>query len=248
MSLSDFQSVFDRDDFAWISYSGHLQQLQVIIRRVKVPDGLEDTYKGVIITYIQNLSQFYAWVGGNGIAMLRDGFGALVGILTQTSNLLAELPERRSAISSAMVNKWEGQFWGAVQLFVQGLEKAFDPDLVGETGIGREQIARYILDKVVGLGRKYNFNSRGYYSFARHIFDLNRAEVMITARLLVRPSKNQIRAANDYLDLGARHALIRILLDKAQQTRVLFIYTRSEHRAYETQLQVPIGRVEFEAA
>lgn len=131
-----------------------------------------------------------------------------------------------------------------------GIRAAFDPDIISSTKINTEQFVRYILDNAEGLGRTFLFHKTGRHSFVNKIGSLNMQELKVTARLLMRPSGNQVRTYHGWRDLGLGQTPIRILSAHRflGRDRVYFLFRLSEHAAYDAQIEIPPDKVVFSAA
>src|SRR3989344_7651402 len=85
------------------------------------------------------------------------------------------------------LKKFFKNFTHGLNRLLIGIRIMFDPDIVGNTSITREQLVNFILNKEEGLGRKYEFNTIGKNSFVSSIYNLNNKELIAAEKMLSNP-------------------------------------------------------------
>ena len=256
--LTNFTSIFDREDFTFISDTKNLNFLKpLILYAVNHPQRKEEDKILLIQAYQENLDSFY---NGIGDIHLKEGYFLCSNALFHVSKLFKEIPEKRIEMPPQHFKKIYKEFVVGLKKLLDGIRIAFDPDFISENtiNIGREnqgQIARYILDPVEGYGRKFIFNNtKSKYSFARHIFDLGvdkLSKSWLTNTLHTLRNGKVREKLLGFTCLG--DSLVRIhldskkLLEKQKIYSIYFIFIQKEHEDHVKDLKSGIGRFIFEA-
>lgn len=248
--LIHFKLIFGREDFNFISDPKKIEGAGYIILNISNLYREESNRLILLETFLTNLTSFYESVVGNNIPDINNGYSIIFEELQKCMKLYHEPELNRRSISRGYCKKMNKIFLYGLSNLLNGIRAAFDPDIISSTNIDKAQFVRYVLDNVEGLGKDFLFNTRGQHAFVNKINNLNMQELIVTARLLSRPSRNQIRTFNGWRDLGVGHAPIRILSQRKRfrKDRVYFLYRTNEHNPYEAQLQTPPDRVAFSAA
>lgn len=250
--LKKFKVIFDRDDFSFISDQRNIVAVSEIIQvHVRFLDGKEETYRQILIRFLQNLVSFYQWLNCKEIIKINEGYTAIQTEVVRAVNLLQEPEVKRKSISKGYLRKFKDNFLNGLTVFLVGIRTLFDPEYTSSTGINREQIIKYILDNVEGLGKRFIFNIQGNHAFANKVTMLNRQELLIVLRLLVRPSTNQIRTYNGWIDLGINASPVRILLTSPKmfgKKKVYYVFKVNEHIEYSAKLSILPENCTFNAA
>ncbi len=253
--LKNFQGIFEREDFDYISNSDKIDEIRDTIRKISYPlnNGQKEQYVEKIKKFLENLTSFYEFltdyrrkkkVDNSEIDM---SYTIIYGTLASCVRIFSEPDERRKSISKNYQKKFNKEFiYGLTQL-LKGIRDAFEPENISSTGINRDQLARYILEKKEGLGKKYLFNKQGTYGFAQKINTLSKRDLISTEKLLVRPSERQVRTINGWRDLGSNQDRVRILcvvhrssiIDKLRKfpiVKVYYLFLVTEHPEYKQKL------------
>jgi len=246
-NLRNFQNIFNRADFNYISDNKNINDISnIILHRISVPDGRESAHVRLLEKFLKNLDSFYKSISGNN-PNFNKGYSVIQRELTRCINLFSERESERRSISRGYCKKFSKTFLHGLSKLLDGIRAAFDPDIISKTNIDRDQFVRYILNNVEGLRKRFLFNKRGRHAFVNKIPLLNIQELIVTERLLLRPSAGQIRIFHDWKDLGLGHAPIRLLVKPGRlgKKKVYFLYKANEHNAYENQLATPPSEVAF---
>jgi len=247
--LINFQKIFNRPDFNHISDHKNIINIERVFSNISNPDGEESEYKQRLEEFSSNLRSFYEAIAGHNIPDMKKGYSKISEVFETGISLLYGGKFERTALSKGYGRKFKKTFLYGLSKLFDGIRAAFDPILISSTRIDRQQFIRYILDPGVGLARSFLFNTLGHHSFVHKIDDLNMRELIVTVRLLVSPSGNQIRTFNKWRDLGLGHTPVRILCEHHfRKDKVYFLYRLNEHGAYQNQLNTPPKRVPFSAA
>lgn len=240
--LKNFQSIFNREDFTYISDLNIIKEIRKIIIYCIPNRGCRDAYHiGILKSFLKNLKSFFDWLGAYNIPDIEFGYSNIEKILRECIQSIS----KERIISDSEAKAMDNKFLYSLSRLLVGIKIAFEPEFVKSTNIGKKEYLRYILDKVEGLGRGFLFNTKGKHAFVNKIGKLNMEELVTTVRLLVRPSKNQIRFYNGWVDLGRKKDKVRILMINHRKHRVYFLYKRNEHKEYSIQLMIPPEKVEF---
>ena len=255
--LKNFQEIFEREDFNYISGSNKIDEIGYTIRKILYP--LDNDQKGECVEkikeFMENLTSFYEFLTNSSEKKKVDNsevdksYTIIYGTLASCVRLFWEPDERRKSISKNYVRKFNKEFiYGLTQL-LKGIRNAFEPENISSTGIDRDQLVRYILEKKEGLGKKFQFNdSSETYAFAKKINTLSKRDLILTERLLVRLFERQVRTINGWMDLGSNRDRVRILcvvrrrsiIDKLRKSliaRVYYLFLVTEHTEYEQKLK-----------
>ena len=247
-NLRHFQTIFNRKDFNYISDHKKIKEIEeIILYRISNPHDREVVYIKSLEEFLKNLTVFYNSVAGQNIPNIKKGYLIVLEELQKCIRLFSEPEFKRKNISRRYCEKFNKIFLYGLSTLLKGIRDAFDPDIISVTNINKTQFVRNILDNIEGLGRIFLFNKAGKHSFVNKINELNMQELIVTARLLIRPSGNQIRTFNGWRDLGLGHAPVRILSEhkKFRKDKIYFLYRLNEHAAYENQLKNPPSKAHF---
>lgn len=250
-NLRNFQTILNREDFNYISGHKKIKEVgEIILYHISNPDDRESIYIKLLEEFLENLISFYESIAGHNIPDIKRGYLIVIEELQRCIKLFSEPEFKRKSISRGYCKKFNKTFLYGLSKLLIGIRAAFDPDIISSTKISREQFIRYILDNVEGLGKKFLFNKKGSHAFENKISILNMRELIVTSRLLVRPSGNQIRTFNGWRDLGLGHAPVRILSEHRgfRKDKIYFLYRLNEHAEYEAQLRTSPDKVAFSAA
>jgi len=244
--LKNFQPIFDRPDFSYISDLTKIEEIaNIILFYISNPDGKEASYIKLIEEFIKNLTSFYDSIAGYNVPNIKKGYLIVLDELQRCIRLFSGSESERRDISKRYLKKFTKTFLYGLSKLYDGIKAAFDPDIISSTKIDRNQFVRYILNSVEGLGKKFLFNGTGRHAFLNKINLLNMQELIATSRLLTKPSTNQIRMVNGWIDLGLGHTPVRILAKRKYfgKQRICFLYRLNEHNDYEAQLQISPDQV-----
>ncbi|MBI4016712.1 MAG: hypothetical protein HY363_03390 [Candidatus Aenigmarchaeota archaeon] len=250
--LANFRKIINRPDFDYVSDKNNIKAIEnIILYKIASPDGNENVYIETINKFSDTLMNFCVWMKGKGWNLQTNfdfdaGCAKTVQELQRTANLLRETPDRRKHISMSNVKKFLDFFFLGLAKIYKGIKISFDQDILGLTNIKEDQIIRYFLDKVEGLGKMFAFNTSGTNAAARKIPALNKLELITAERLLRKPSDNQVRTFGGWRDIGARGTLVRILQEPGTN-KIYYVFKIAEHRDYQKQLNVPPSRCRFAA-
>ena len=246
--LKNFQGIFEREDFNYISDSNIMDEICRIILSIStsLKDYQKTEYVKRIKKFLDNLTYFYEFLTNSRKKRKVDNseidksYTIIYGTLASCVRLFSEPDERRGSISKNYQKKFNKDFiYGLTQL-LKGIRNAFEPENISSTGINRDQLVRYILEKKEGLGKKFQFNNLGRFAFVQRIGDLEILDLILVAKLLLRPSKRQIRTINGWRDLGSQQDTVRILCIHKRliikKDRVYYLFRLSEHAMYEKEI------------
>lgn len=250
-SLSKFKLIFDRDDFNFVSDEKNIEEIKtIILYRIREVSKEDELYIKILKNYLNNFNSFYGSVLDKNIHKINKSFITLVDILQKCISLFSESELRRKSISTRYVAKFNKIFSLGLSKFADSLKILFDPNEISLSRISKNQIINYIFDNFEGLGKNFLFDKKGKHSFVNKISELNMQELLVTLRLLAKPSRNQIRIFNCWKDLGLGHSPVRILVkaSKTKKDKIFFLYRLNEHTAYEAQLRISPDDSFFDAA
>lgn len=238
-NLKNFQVIFNREDFNYISDHKKIKEIEEIIFCILNPDNRESIHIKSLEEFLENLTTFYNSVAGHNIPNIKRGYLIVFEELQKCIKLFSEPELKRRSISRGYCKKFNKNFLYGLSKLLDGIRAAFDSDIISSTEINRNQYIRYILDNVEGLSKYFLFNKAGRHAFSNKIGGLNKQELIVTARLLIRPPSNQVRTFNGWRDLGLGHTPVRILSVHSSfgKSKVYFLYRLNEHDAYEAQLK-----------
>lgn len=252
-NLKNFEHIFGREDFNYISDLGHIKVItEILLYHLAVPDGKESTYIGLLEECVENLDSFCIWVKGSIIPYLQEGYIISKKELARAISILKSPENKRASISGGYLRKFNKSFLYGLSRLLEGIRTAFDPSVVSKTNIDKDQLVRYFFDKKEGLGSRFLLNKIGNHAAANKLGFLTRDELIETIRLLLKQS--HVRTTrNGWIDLGSKAAPIRILLIKHKllgfgRDIVCFIFRLAEHRDYDKQLNIPSQKVRFSFA
>lgn len=249
--LKKFQKIINCKDFDYISSVKTIKELEnIIMHHISNSDGKEVAYVKLLEMFSDNLRNFYNSISNKDIFDLKKGYVIVIKELRKCINLFSEPEFKRKSISNKYYKKFNKNILYGLSKLFDGIRIAFNPNIVSSTKINKKQYVRYILNVDEGLGGKYLFNKSGKHSFMNKIVSLNMQELIVTARLLIDPPKNQIRLFNSWRDLGLGYAPVRILSEHRifRKDKIVFLYRLSEHKLYELQLKTPADKITFIAA
>ncbi|MEK6892398.1 MAG: hypothetical protein AABX25_04385 [Nanoarchaeota archaeon] len=248
--LKNFQEIFGRKDFSFISEPVNIGEIsEIILTKLANPDGNDEYYISKLNLFMNNSSSFFNWLGGAVIDEIKEGYTAIQQILSQIIGLFKQPPDKLAAIGRGYFRKFNKTFLYGLSRIMKGIRTVFNPELVSATNIDRNQLERFIIDKREGLGDRYVFNTTGNHAFIRKLKLLNKAELIVAERLLLNPQKAR-RTRNGWIDFGEKRAPVRILVKPRTllKDEVYFLFRISEHKDYDQRLNSIPGRFEFSAA
>ncbi len=234
--LENFQTIFVRDDFNYVSDNKNIENVQkIILYDISNPNGQEPIDIALLEKFLSNLTAFYNWIRikKNILKDIPNGYGVIREELQRCIRLFSEPKFKRISISKREYNKFNKNFLYGLSKLLSGIREAFDPNNIGYTNIDRESLVRHLFNNVEGLGRRFLFNKKGAHAFANKIWDFTMDELKVISRLLIRPGNN-VRTINKWRDLGGGEGPVRIL---CEGNKVYFLYHANEHPIYEKQLE-----------
>jgi len=250
-NLKNFQNIFNRADFNYISNLQTIERIgEIITISISARDKRESEHVKELKDYITNLNSFYQSIAAANVPNLNEGYNLIVEELQKVIRLFSEIIFKRESISKGHLRKMKKTFLYGLSRLLDGIRAAFDPDIISSTRIDNQQFIKFILDDTEGIGKYFTFNEVGKDSFIKKLPTLNQQELIVTARLLTRPSANQVRTINGWRDLGLAHAPVRILSKPAKfgKARVYYLYRSNEHTQYQSKLDASPERAIFRAA
>jgi len=251
--LAKFQTIINRGDFTYISNHRNMGQvIEIIMYHLNSPGRGDKGNQLMLKAYLDNLDSFGSWFSVDGIREIEHGWITARGELIRVIKLFDQELFKRKSISKGVLKRFTKHLTYGLSRLLSGIRAAFDPAIISNTKITTGQLAEFILNEKVGLGKKYIFNKHGRTSFIVKLPQLNRQELLATHRILHNPTGHNIRSLKGWIDMGAGNFPVRLLVQKnvIGRSRVFFLYTNSDtdKRAYRNQLSTPPGRVIFEAA
>ena len=249
-ALRNFQQIFGRGDFNYVSGSAHIDEIsEIILIKLPNPDGNEESHIAKIGLFIRNLNSFFGWLNKKFINEVNEGNNITQQILLQVTGLLKQPIEKRTAISGGYLRKFNKTFLYGLSRIMAGIKIAFRPDVVSATNIDANQLRRFILDKIEGLGNRYEFNKMGNNSVPEKLNKMGIQELIVAERLLLNPGKART-TRNGWIDFGQGKQIVRILVRPRAlyKDQVCFLCRVSDHDDYEGRLDIPAKKFEFSAA
>ena len=257
--LKNFQGIFGREDFNYISDSNITSKISGIILSIstRLKNYQKAWYKEEIEKFLNNLTSFYEFLTNTRKKRKVDNseidrsYTIIYGTLAYCVRLLSEPDDRRESMSKNYHKEFNKEFMYGLKQLLKGIRNAFDPENISSTGINKDQLIRYILDKKEGLGKKFQFNNLGKFAFVQRIGDLEMQDLILVIKLLLKPSKRQIRRINGWRDLGSQQDKVRILCVTLiiKKERVYYLFRLSEHAIYEKEIhRLPPSKASFLAA
>ena len=248
-SLRNFQTIFDRADFTYISNHDTVLKSKnsirsIIVDRIPSPSSSDSVYRSMVQDYLNNVKSFYSWFG-NSNSDMNTGCTSCEAYLYEVLQLFNQPSEIRTQTSSRCI-KLNNNFLWSLGKIMQGIRHCFNKVLIPQC-INPIQIIRYIFDSNEGFGKKFLYNSKGEHSFSKKIYLLSKQKLLVVLRLLSNPSGSQVRTFNKWRDLGRGDCPVRILVEHhmIKRDRVFFLYRANEHNEYSAQLAKPSDKVQF---
>lgn len=241
--LENFQNIFEREDYNYISNNKNIAEVSYIIRNIRY---IEHSNIKKLIIYLNQLESFYDWIGYQSIKPLEDVYYPLRDLLIRVIDIIKD--NKKEIVSSGYLRKIKKNFEYSLINFLRTIRIVFaTPEYITVSNITSLQLRKFILDKVEGVGSLYSYNKMGVYSFVNTIARLNKIELAVTIRLLLRPSANQIRKINGWTDLGIKGTAVRILLKREflGKDKIYFLYRLSDHDEYDKQYIIHPKKVLF---
>ncbi len=241
LKLVYFAPIFKRAEFNAIAKHESIKKISQIIERLHLPSSrfgaISSTKESDIRTikdYMEKLTEFFEDVHAFHVKELREGYNEVVQVLHRVLDV-NELEDKKRAefLSGGYCTKWKNTFMDGLGKIYSGLTRAFMP---GErVKIKQKQFARFVLDKYVGFGRYYEFNSAGSYAIAEKIWDLPADYRSTLISFLSNPEQYTLRKkTNGWYAMGKSKQKLRILYDKNRgKPRLFYLFKVSEHDAYE---------------
>lgn len=239
--LNAFSVIFERSDFTFISLRPNVDRVVKILNYDLYSEGDVSELIDFLRIYLHSLESFHSWINAPREAVdLISSLTQARSVVEQAIRLLSLDASMRVKIPRNQGKRMADDFIYSLSKLVAGLKLAFDPDIIIATAITRDQFARYFLNRVVGLARNFAFNSIGRHSSANKIAELDKRQLSVTERLLLR-EHGQERTFGGWRDYGERGTAVRILAKGvvSGRSRVYFIYRVNEHPAYQDQLNNP---------
>lgn len=243
--LQNLRYIFNRADYDYLSDNNKIKILRLRLEyNLYSPTSLDSVYKSDIKDYLNALESFCGWLNS---APITAGSAFCKEQLQEILKLFEQSTEVRILLASRGKKLFKNLCTG-LSIILDGVRLSFDPNNIGSTNITEDQIIKYIQDGNEGLGRKYRFNTAGKYAFANKISQLSKQELIVTMRLLMRPSGNQIRTINKWKDLGIGGSIIRILVEPHtfKKDKAFYLFRLNEHDAYQHHLQFFPDRCTFQ--
>ena len=247
--LEKFQDVFNSPSFAYISNHNNIKNVSDVILKVQIPfnETVNSNYKE-LKKFLLNLDDFYkAFFGSAGNRDIDEGCSVIRKTLELCINLLSEPTGRRESIGRGYIRKWNKDFLHGLGKLLNGIRDALDPDTISSTKIRENNLVHYILEKNVGLGRRFLFNKLGKHSFANMITELDRKKLIVAMKLLLKGSGQRKR---DWMVLGSRKDSVRILCEHRnfRKDKVYYLFPINEHDEYEKALMASPQKMKFSPA
>ncbi|MFW6024907.1 MAG: hypothetical protein ACOCRX_01050 [Candidatus Woesearchaeota archaeon] len=247
--LKNYRDVINRDDFSFISNQKRIVNISELIQyEIRNPIGKEKLFRSTFDNYKSNYSSFV-----NGFAKkIPDLFKSEKYITEIFNNIIAILDldiSKREKVSGNYYTKFNKLFFRSLNLLYQGIKASFDPEIVSETNITKSQLIRFFLNKNEGIRKDYSFNTIGKHSFMNKITTLNKNELIVVERYLMKPSELNLRKFNGWYDFGKEKSPIRILSTKhtLRRNKLYYLFKVSEHDEYQRYLRIPPKKSKFKS-
>ena len=253
VKLELFAPIFDREDFSYISNLRNIKRIsETLLYKIPYPDGNEKKlHIPLVQDYYNNFMSFCGWIDADSVPDIRNGFFVCREELLRGVNLLGMEQSKRIVLQKGgYVKKFNKNFLYGLNRIYNGIKTAFDPKIKTKTNITNEQLIRFFLDKNVGLGRTYLFNTNGEHAFVNKLNGLSRKYLFIVLRLLIDPPVNRTRSVNGWFDVGQAESHIRILIKTTYfgfgKDEVAFLFlTKSDHVEYQKIVSQPAKNFQF---
>lgn len=249
--LGDFREILGRDDFNRISDPIAIKNFfPIITYNVRNPSRDDDRCKRQAEQYRSDIRSFFEWFG-KGIPEAALGCQKVHDVMNWTVSMLGMKELERASISGGYANKQKKTFIFGLSRLHEGLTRAFESSNVQHTKITGGQIARFIIDRNIGLGRMYQFNAIGRYAIGsrlRNPKELTYGEIINTLRLLELGYKK--RTHHKWIDFGDSSTPVRILAASSiiGRDKVYFLLkTNGEHDIYDRFMDSEPNKSEFRA-
>ncbi len=232
--LAMFRSILSRQDFDFISDEN---QINAIIEAFRF-----EVNPGIIRSYRECLETFYGWVSYHEIPDIEIGYRRC-----QWSLGMAMVVSGQPV--SAYRRKIAKRFLHGLSRIGNGLKVMFDPDILSFTSITKEQLIRFILDKEIGPGGMYLYNTEGKDSFVNKLRKLSLQELAVLNRLLLWPGLMHRRktAKHGWDEIGRRSDQVRIIAGHGSN-KLYYLFSVKDHGAFERALGTAPERAAFRAA
>jgi hypothetical protein len=232
-----FKDIINRNDFTYISETNQINTVISVIRLFNTEFTGSRVIDKTFRKYIDSLTSFYFSIKGEMVPDIRIGYSICTSELERLINLRPN--SDRLSIGRGRLRKMVGTFLSGLNKFTNGLYVLFEPRFIGLSKVTVGQVARFILDKEIGLGKKYIFNSYGGNSPANKFKVLTKKEIVGVVRVL--SNKSEIRTLkNGWTCYGSGRTTVRLLGQKRKfaRDRIYYVFTMDEH----TQRKGPYNR------
>jgi len=118
-NLRNFQTIFNRGDFNYISKLTKIKEIEVIVlNRISNPDGREAIHIKILKKFLENLTTFYNSITGYNIPNIKKGYLIVLEELQRCIKLFSEPDFKRKSISKGYCKKFN-------KTFMYGLSKLY---------------------------------------------------------------------------------------------------------------------------
>ena len=221
--LEHFNSVIGKKEYEHISEPQRILSISSFIAKkilVENPITLLQRYK-------ENLLSFYTSFKGENVPDIEKGFNGVNLVIDSVLSMLDS--GEFSFLSKEDAKKKAAEFITSLELILSGLRMAFEPRFKGTTKIDKKQMARFLLDKIEGLGKVYSFNSLGKNSPSKKFKKLTVPELWEVNRLL-RSNVERDTKSNGWTAIGTESTPIRMLSSGKifGKDKIFYVYNMRE--------------------
>lgn len=213
-NLADFQAIINSEEFAFISDSRKVERIVHIMKSLVF---VGNQSIGELQAYFTQLQVFYHSFPAKNVPDFREGFRKCQEIFQLIFNLGKK--GKLSLLPRGKTRDFAATFLYGINRLANGIKIAFDPELIGNTTLAQGELARYILDKKVGLGSRISFNKLGRSAPVSLIPRLPQPFLVKIIRLL----QGKPALKGKWLVFGERGDPVRIVASK-QFLRGLRVY------------------------
>ena len=166
--LEALRTIFMDKNFKYISDNKKITEIERVIRyNISNPDGNESIYTSTLKKFLNYLTSFYNSIN-NENAEIEKSFSIVQKELQNCIALFVEPKLKRKSISRGHYKKIQKTFLYGLKLIKNSLSEFLKID--GGISFGNVIFTQYLLDKVVGLGSKYEFDKNIIKSIKRNEF------------------------------------------------------------------------------
>ena len=233
--LQNYSNIFLREDFTFISDQRKIKYLFDVIRNQVNSRGDVLVIQSLVNVYLKHLKSFYDWLNVKDVPDIDQGYQEVLETLLTVVNTAKGVRNRDVFVTSQILRRLKRNFIGGLSKIKRGLDIIFTEGLLVKCNVEPIQIVRYIINRKIGLGDRYRFNTSGRHAFVRKAQALIKNDVIDLLDFLRHPGEPKKTKRNGWMRYGLKQDPFRIPFVPAvgrKKVYALFI-TDGEHRDYE---------------